>query len=151
LLAGVIYQFCGFVLASVVFQMIIGALPWLPLMLLMAEYIVREEALFGRKTAIPWVAIGAAALGMNVLAGHVEVTLYSLLITGYYAGVRWFMDWWRNRQHRVTLRKAGWLLAMVVLGIGLAAIQFFPLVEFANTNWRSERSNLETVLSYAHP
>jgi O-antigen/teichoic acid export membrane protein len=151
MLAGVIYQFCGFVIASVVFQMMIGALPWLPLMLLMAEYIVREESLFGRKTAIPWVAIGAAALGMNVLAGHVEVTLYSLLITGYYAGFRWLVDWWRNRQHGVTLRKAGWLLVMVVLGIGLAAIQFLPLVEFANTNWRSERSNLETVLSYAHP
>jgi O-antigen/teichoic acid export membrane protein len=151
MLAGVIYQFCGFVLASVVFQMMIGALPWLPLMLLMAEYIVREQSLFGRKTAVPWVAIGAAALGMNVLAGHVEVTLYSLLITGYYAGFRWVMDWWRNRHHAVTLRKAGWLLSMVILGIGLAAIQFFPLVEFANTNWRSERSNLETVLSYAHP
>src|SRR5688500_1402421 len=128
MLAGVIYQFCGFVLASVVFQMMIGALPWLPLMLLMAEYIVREQALFGRKTAVPWVAIGAVALGMNVLAGHVEVTLYSLLRTGYYAGWRWLVDWWHNRQHGTTLRKAGWLLSMVILGIGLAAIQFFPLV-----------------------
>ena len=151
LLAGIIYQFCGFVIASVVFQMMIGAIVWLPLMLLMAEFIIREEQLFGRKTAIPWVAIGAIALGLNILAGHVEVTLYSLMITGYYSAVRWGVDWWRNRDHRATFRKGCWLLAMVILGIGLAAIQFFPLVEFANSNWRSERSSLETVLSYAHP
>ncbi|MDQ7036511.1 MAG: oligosaccharide flippase family protein [Anaerolineae bacterium] len=151
MLAGVVYQFSGFVIASVVFQMMIGALPWLPLMLLMAEFIIRKRELFARKTAIPWVAIGAAALGMNILAGHVEVTLYSLIITGYYAGIRWFVDWWRNRDHRAALETAAWLLSMVILGIGLAAIQFFPLVEFANSNWRSERSDLETVLSYAHP
>jgi O-antigen/teichoic acid export membrane protein len=151
MLAAVVYQFGGFVLASVVFQMMIGALPWLPLMLLMAEYIIREKELFGRKTAIPWVAIGAAALGMNILAGHVEVTLYSLIITGYYAGIRWLVNWWRTRDNWATLKTAAWLLTMVVLGIGLAAIQFFPLVEFANTNWRSERSSIETVLSYAHP
>lgn len=151
MLAGVIYQFCGFVIASVVFQMMIGALPWLPLMLLMAEYIIRKRELFGRKTAIPWVAIGAAALGMNILAGHVEVTLYSLIITGYYAGIRWIVDWWRNRDHSAALQTAAWLLSVVILGIGLAAIQFFPLVEFANSNWRSERSSIETVLSYAHP
>ena len=34
LVSGVIYQLCGFVLASVVFQMMIGGIVWLPLLLL---------------------------------------------------------------------------------------------------------------------
>jgi O-antigen/teichoic acid export membrane protein len=151
MLAGVIYQFGGFVIASVVFQMMIGALPWLPLMMLMAEFIIREQNILGRKTAIPWVAIGATALGLNVLAGHVEITLYSLLITGFYAGIRWLIQWFQTREHGATLRKAAWLLTMVILGLGLASLQFIPLYDFVQTNWRAERGDYETVVAYAHP
>ena len=150
MLAGVVYQLGGFVIASVVFQMMIGAIPWLPLMLLMIEFIIRKRQLFGYKTAIPWVAIGAIALAMNVLAGHVEVTLYSLLISGFYAGGRWLHDFMRLRDMRLMLTQAGWMLAMIVLGIGLASIQFLPLVEFAQSNWRAERSDYATVVDYAH-
>lgn len=148
LLAGIIYQFCGTVIASVVFQMMIGALPWLPLMLLMSEFIIRQKVVFGRKTAIPWVTIGAIALALNILAGHVEITLYSLLITGFYAGIRWLHDAMSKRE--AVFRKAAWLLAMVILGFGLGAIQFIPLYDFVQTNWRAERSSYETVASYAH-
>ena len=151
MLAGVIYQLSGFVIASVVFQMMIGALPWLPLMMLMAEFIVREQAIFGRKTAIPWVAIGAIALGLNILAGHIEITLYSLLITGFFAGLRWLIQWFNNREHRAAIRQAAWLLIMVILGIGLAALQFIPLYDFVQSNWRAERGSYETVVGYAHP
>src|SRR5688572_45933 len=148
LLAGIIYQFCGTVIASVVFQMMIGALPWLPLMLLMSEYIIQQKAIFGRKTAIPWVAIGAIALALNILAGHVEITLYSLLITGFYSGMRWLHDAMSKRED--VFKKAAWLLAMVILGFGLGAIQFIPLYDFVQTNWRAERSSYETVAGYAH-
>ncbi|GAB5492730.1 MAG: hypothetical protein Phog2KO_29450 [Phototrophicaceae bacterium] len=150
MLAGVVYQLGGFVMASVVFQMMIGALPWLPLMLLMLEFIIRKKRLFGHKTTIPWVAVGAFAIAMNVLAGHVELTLYSLLISGFYAGGRWLHDYMRLRQMRLMLTQAGWMLSMVILGIGLASIQFFPLVEFAQDNWRAERSDYATVVDYAH-
>ena len=150
MLAGVIYQFGGFVIASVVFQMMIGAIPWLPLMLLMIEFIIRKRPLFGRKTAIPPVTIGAIALAMNILAGHVEVTIYSLLISGFFAGGRWLHDFMRLRKMSEMLSQAAWMLAMIILGIGLAAIQFLPLFEFAGINWRAERSDYATVVSYAH-
>jgi len=153
-LAGIIYQFSGFVLASVVFQMMIAALPWLPLMLLASEFILREKAFFGRHSAIPWVALGAIALGMNILAGHVEVTLYSLLMTAYFAGLRWLWQIWRNRRNRAKyaapLRRAIWLALMLILGFGLASLQFIPLLEFVQTNWRAERSSYETVVGFAH-
>ncbi len=153
LLAGIIYQFAGFSIASVVFQMMIGGLPWLPLILLMTEFVIREQTVFGRKTAIPWVVIGAGALGMNILAGHVEITIYTLLITGYYILTQWIHDWWfKNRETpRNALRKGFWCAAMLALGIGLAALQFLPLYEFAQTNWRAERSSYETVVGFAHP
>lgn len=151
MLSGIIYQFSGFVLASVVFQMMIGAIPWLPLMLLMIEYIIRRKRLFGRKTTIPWVAIGAVALAMNVLAGHVEITIYCLLISGFYAGVRLLHDTVRVRNMSAMFEQAGWLITMIVLGIGLAAIQFLPLYDFVQLNWRAERSEYSAVVDFAHP
>lgn len=151
LLAGIVYQLSGFALASVVFQMMIGGLPWLPLMLLSSELILRRKALFGRRTALPWVGLGAVALGMNILAGHVEITIYSLLITGFYAGLRWLWDAWQSRDWRDAGRKVAWLLMTLGIGFALGAAQFIPLFEFAQSNWRAERSSYESVVRFAHP
>ncbi len=153
MLGGVVYQLCGFMLASVVFPMIIGAAVWLPLLLLMAEYIARARPLWrGGHTPIPWVAIGGVALACNILAGHAELTIYTLLITGYYTVARLLWLWWRlERTLAQSVISGLWSVAMVALGFALAGVQFIPLLEFAQTNWRSERSSIETVLSYAHP
>ncbi|MCU0511670.1 MAG: flippase [Anaerolineae bacterium] len=152
LLAAVIYQFNGFVLASVVFPMMIGGLPWLPLLLLVTEKLVRGRALVGTGTG-PTLAlvVGAGAVGLNILAGHVELTLYTLLITAYYAALRLLALAWHTRQWRPVLWRGGRLLFMVALGFGIGSLQFIPLYDFVQSNWRSERSDLATVLSYAHP
>jgi len=157
-LSGAVYQLCGFMIASAVFPMIIGAAVWLPLILLMIENIIRERGFWIFKgTAIPWVVVGAIAIGCNILAGHVEITIYTLMIAGYYAGLRLLWTAWAKRQQTNTLpirwtgTTAVWLLVMVGLGLGLGAIQFIPLFEFVQTNWRAERSSLDMVLGYAHP
>lgn len=149
LLAGIVYQLGGFILSSVVFQMMVGGYAWLPLMLWMIERLVRRQS--------PSVSliVGAGALGMNILAGHAEITLYSLLIAGYYGGLRSIWQAWQERVQvalwRGVLERGALLVALVALGFGLGAVQFIPLLEFAASNWRAERSSLATVLSYAHP
>ena len=157
-LSGVVYQLAGFMIASVVFPMIIGAVVWLPLILLMIENIIRSRKFWiFQGTGIPWVIIGALAIGCNILAGHVEITIYTLLIAGYYGGMRllWqLISTWRDTQNipiRWGLSKSMWLLVMVSMGLGLGSVQFVPLFEFVQTNHRADRSSLETVLSYAHP
>ena len=157
-LAGIVYQLSGFLIASAVFPMIVAAAVWLPLILWMIENILRGRSLWiFRGTALLWVVIGAIAVGCNILAGHIELTIYTLLIAGYYAAFR--LNWAFARRWRETggppFRWAAisslWLVALVALGIGLAALQIIPLYEFVGSNWRAERSSLETVLGYAHP
>ena len=156
-LAGIVYQLSGFMIANAVFPMIVAAAVWLPLILWMIENILRGRNLWiFRGTALLWVVIGAIAIACNILAGHIELTVYTLLIAGYYAAFR--LLWECIRQVRATRRfPIAWaasssmtLIAMVLLGLGLAALQLIPLYEFVQTNWRAERSSLETVLSYAH-
>ncbi len=145
-LGAIVYQFNGFVIASVVFPMIIGGFVWLPLLLW-----ITERVLLGRGRMVLNVCIGAMGLGMNILAGHAEITIYTLLISGYYALCRLIWLGWHGRAWREATLKGAWLLLMVGLGLGLGAIQLIPLFEFVQTNWRAERASLDTVRTYAHP
>ncbi len=156
-IAGLVYQLCGFMIASVVFPMIVAAAVWLPLILWMIENIVRGRSLgIFRGTSLPWMIVGAVAVGCNGLAGHIELTIYTLLIAAYYATFRllWtVISRWRatGRPDLLWLgRTSVWLLLLVALGLGLAALQLIPLFDFVQSNWRAERSSLETVLGYAH-
>ncbi|MCL4252396.1 MAG: flippase, partial [Anaerolineae bacterium] len=150
IVAGVTYQLCGFFIASAVHPMIIGAAVWLPLILWMVEWIVSKKPFMGKNASALYVVIGAIAIACNIFAGHIEMTLYSLLITGYYSAGRLIWEWVKGNR-RESVSSAVWLLGMAGLGLGLGAIQLIPLYEFVNTNWRAERASLDTVLGYAHP
>ncbi|MCE2473145.1 MAG: hypothetical protein J4G18_14900, partial [Anaerolineae bacterium] len=123
----------------------------------MIENILRGRNLWiFQGAALPWGIIGGLAIGCNILAGHIELSIYTLLIAGYYAAVR--LIWEFGRRWRAggslplpwALSSSLWLLVMLLLGLGLAALQLIPLYEFVQGNWRAERSSLATVLSYAH-
>ncbi len=151
IIAGITYQLCGFLIASAVFPMIIGAAVWMPLLLLIAEFIIRRQPVLGQQSSVPWVVVGAGGLACNIFAGHVEMTIYTLLILAYYSATRLILVAWENRRITPESMKAGlWLTLMVALGIGIALVQFVPLYEVAQNNWRAERNDLSTVLGYAH-
>lgn len=153
LVGGVVYELSAFFVISAVFPMIIGAAAWLPLVLWMVEWIIqRRVALRGTPTVIPWVAIGAVALGCNLLAGHVEITYYTLLIAGYYAAGRLLVERLAGRLNwREVVTRGLALLVMVGLGIGLGAVQFIPLFELVSKNFRSGSASFQQVLDWAHP
>lgn len=158
-LAGVVYQLSATFVISAVFPMIIGAAAWIPLVLLMAEFVIQQRPfLRGRPASAPWVVIGAIALGCNILAGHVEITYYTLIITAYYAAMR--LGWAAfapasqkaalSKRLRWAVGRGFWLMAMVGLGLGLGAIQFIPLFELVSVNYRDGRTTLDQVLDWAH-
>ncbi len=150
--AGVAYQLCGFYLVSVVFSMIIAAAAWLPLILLMTEYVIRQRpALGGRPATVPWAAMGAAALGMVCLAGHAEIILYTVLITAFYAACRLATLAWRAREVSVLIRPALALALMGALGLALGGVQLLPLVEAVRDNFREGAATLAQVQGWALP
>ncbi|MFN8372230.1 MAG: oligosaccharide flippase family protein [Anaerolineae bacterium] len=163
LVAGVTYQLSGFFVISAVFPMIIASAAWLPLVLLMTEYVIRQQpALRQRPTSAVWVIIGALALGCNVLAGHVEITYYTLIITAYYAAARLLWELWQRTRAssspsplaggvRFILARGLWLCVMVALGLGLGAVQFVPLFELVRVNFRSDSASFSDVLNWGHP
>ena len=186
-LAGLIYQGCGFmVVSAAVFPMIIGAAAWLPLLLACIEKIVTTAGSHTeqRAAAFPWVTLGAMALGLQTLAGHIEFTIYTLLVMAAYAAWRLLphaLQTIRTTYHtsppithhvsRIThhapmehrprtdgtsatphvTRPVAWLLALVLLGLMLGAVQLIPLYEVGQTNFRQDATTLAQVRDYAFP
>ncbi len=153
LVSGMVYQLSGFFIVSVVFTMIIAGAVWLPLLLAIIELMIRKQEDKGRAgySPIPYVAAGALILGVQTLAGHVEITYYTLLVSGFYTLCRLLILWRRQATPRFALRLAGWLLAMVILGVGLGAVQLIPLYEVVSQNFRDNSVTLAQVRAWALP
>lgn len=154
-IAGLAYQGCGFLLVSAaVFPMMIGAAAWLPLLLACLERVVRvSTAPAGAGKTLPWAALGGLALGCQILAGHIEITYYTLLVMAAFAGWRLVS---RLRQQgyrgmRAWGRPAGWLIALVLLGLMLGGIQFIPFFEVGQANFREGSATLAEVRGWAYP
>ncbi len=168
LFAGVAYMFSGFLIVSVVFTMFIAAVPWLPALLAVIELIIRKQEGkgTGHYSPIPYVAVGAAIVGMVALAGHPELIYYTLLVAGAYALVRLLAAWrllglvqeavdpsaerGGGRTRRI-VELGLWLLAMVGLGLALGAVQLLPLAELLPLNFRQGSASLEQVRGWAWP
>ncbi len=151
--AAIAYQFSAFMIVSVVFPMMIAGAAWLPFLLLMIEFTIRRRPLRGdRPAVVPWIALGAGGLAMNIFAGHVEITYYTLIVIAYYAAARLIMLWWLSRRDwRRLVRPAASLIGMVALGMGLGAAQFIPLFELGSRSFRQNAADFATVQSYAFP
>ena len=154
-LAGITFQFSGFLVVSVVHPMIVAAASWLPLLLALTELTIQRRSFLKQgQSMLPWAILGAVALGLQLLAGHAEITYFTLLVLAAFAA-------WRLCYTALTTPRAQWraevlspaagLLLMVALGLGLGAVQYIPLYEVVRTSFRQGAVTLEQVLSWAYP
>ena len=62
--------------------MILAAVAWLPLLLAIIEKVIQKQAEKGNApfSPVPYIVGGALILGVQVLAGHIEITYYTLLV-----------------------------------------------------------------------
>ncbi|MCL4262565.1 MAG: flippase [Anaerolineae bacterium] len=159
-LAGLVYQGGGYlVVSAVVFPMISGAVVWLPLLLACIDKVISGSIRRARSTWL-WLMLGAAALGTQIPAGHIEFTIYTLLVMAVYAlwqvvaGGWWLVAGGTDYRLRITdygLRPLLYLTGMVLLGLMLGAIQLIPLYELGQANFREAASSLAEVRGYAFP
>jgi len=113
--AGVAFSFSGFMTAFRGYPMEDAAV-WLPLILWCIERLRAEPT-------SPRLAASAVALAMPLLAGHPETAAHIYLLAGIYALFRSQA----GRRTRFLSASAG----AILLGVGLAAIQVVPTLEWA--------------------
>jgi hypothetical protein len=130
-LGGLAYAFGGFAVGQVGHLNQISAAAWLPGVLLAYDRFV----VTGRRL---WIALGAAALALQLLAGHPQETYMTLIVLGLFGVVR--APWTRPGQ-LAGCAVAGAVLCL--LGAAVAAAQLLPTLELAplsirgaGVNWR---------------
>ncbi len=146
-LAGLIYQGSGFLLVSTaVFPMVVSAAVWLPVLLAAIEAITTTS-----RRKLLWGIAGSIALGLQIFAGHIEITYYTLLIMGLYAAWRLLINGVVRRSVKPLFQPAGLLLAMVIVGVMLGAVQLIPFYEVGSVNFREGAAAFDEVLGWAFP
>lgn len=156
LLGGLVFQGSAFLTISVVFQMIIAAATWLPLLLAMIHKLFEKarQGITDPTAYIPWVFIGSVALGLSALAGHPEMFYYNVLVGALY-GVWHLVGLWRDQRSahpwRIVNLVAFWGIALACVGALLGAAQLVPLYELVRANFREGSATLAEVRSWAYP
>ena len=162
-IAGLVFQGGAYlVISAAVFPMISGAVVWLPLLLGCVEKVIGDwrleiKGLPNLQSPISnlplWIGLGAIALGCQILAGHIEFTIYTLLVMAAYAAWRLLGQAWtlRNTQYaiRTMIRPSLSIIAMVFLGLLLGAVQLVPLYELGQVNFREAATSYNEVVDFA--
>lgn len=152
-LAGVTFMFSGFMVIRNVFPMIVAAAVWLPVILTAVERIVRR-AEGGEASLVPHmpdVALGTVSFGMVFLAGHPEMYYYIALVAGAYGAWRLAGAHLSSTSQPSLISGASALLCMALLGLGLGAAQWLPLLKLVRHNFRGGATTFQEVLNWAYP
>ena len=124
LLGGMVFMFNAVTVGWLMWDSAAGAMVWLPWVLWALETVIRS----GR-----WLAVipGALAIALTYLGGHLQWSLYALLIFAWYGAFRWL--WPGSIARR---RVASAVVLMVGFGTALAMIQILPTLEYASQGHR---------------
>jgi hypothetical protein len=138
-LGGLVYAFGGFAVGQVGHLNQISAAAWLPAVLLAYHR-------FAVTRHVAWLALGALALGLQLLAGHPQETYMTLIVLGIFGVVT---APWRNVRLLVVCGVAG--AGMCALGAGLAAAQLLPTLELAPLSIRGAGVNWADAVAGSLP
>ncbi len=136
-LAGLVFGTCAFMTTHHGHTTIIHVAAWLPLLLWAVEEL-------RQRVRLTWVSILAGAVGCCVLAGHPQVAVLCLLLTGCYFACS--LPGAPAGHFRFLVS----VVSSLVLGVALTAIQTLPTAEFTELTARSA-PNYEYFCSYHFP
>ncbi len=134
ILAGVSYGFSHFMIVWLEYNTIGHVILYLPLILLSIEEIISKKSLL-------WNGIFVFSLASMLLAGHIQIAGYILVFVVLYLLVR------ANKKQLVIL------LSLLLLSVGISAVQLFPGIELIMNSARSNHEYsflLQKILIQPH-
>ena len=141
LTAALIFTFGGYLTSYPALQLaILETLVWLPLILWLLELSASALADRSGRRALGWTLTAGLALGLSILAGHPQSTLFVLYGTVAYALFRLFAPRAAGLQAASVGRRLGLVALFVAVGLGIAAVQLLPSLEFMRLTTRAAGS-----------
>jgi Bacterial membrane protein YfhO len=135
--AGIVYSMSGFMMTHLGHAGMIHAAAWIPLLVCALERLRHRIEAW-------WAAIGIVSVVCCFLGGHPQISVYGLGIGLFYAVfLGWSAPIGRGKFYRVA---AG----MMLVGVGLCAIQILPTLELSRLSLRREMT-FEVFLQLSLP
>jgi hypothetical protein len=126
-ISGICYGMSGFCLCHFEHASMIHAAIWIPLILTAIEKL-------SKRTDVFWSIIGSLAVCMSILGGHPQISVYGLGLSGIYALYAGLSEKQSGLKNYIAI------IGIFVLGIGLAAIQIIPTLEWMHQSTRETMS-----------
>jgi hypothetical protein len=117
------YMFNGFLVARVVHLSIMAGAALIPLVFWSVERLLQQR---DRRSFV----VAAAMVGIQALAGHPQIPIYTAVGLGIYVVVVMINQWRQARRWHV-FQPLAYLAGIYVVGYALVAIQLVPWIEFA--------------------
>jgi Bacterial membrane protein YfhO len=141
-LAGLSYCCSGYFITHLVHPNFVHTAAWIP----WALGTLRQVVSTGRTR---WMALGAVAVGLSLLAGGLQLAYYglgaALVLAGGWAAAE------SSLSPKQRLARFGLVAVAVGLGLALAAIQLVPTAEFSAHSVRAHGVTLDLARSYRLP
>ena len=146
MVAALTFMFSGYVIARAGFLSIVCVVAWLPAVLLGVERALNvNPAATGRDRLRAAVGL-AAATAMLLLAGHIQLAYYILVLAGAY--LLW-QSVARTGISAATIKCAIPPAAGILLGVAAAAVQLAPAWELARESVRQQGMDYLAATSYS--
>lgn len=144
IIAGLAFSLSSFWIARASFFSMIWAGSWLPWLILTAGEIADPISGYKKnKNFLPMPFV--LCLSMQLLAGHAQLTWYSILLTAIWvlAGIS---KSWRLREILTGFSR---LMLSGILSAGIAAVQLIPTAEYLLNSQRAEAYGFEKAMVYS--
>jgi hypothetical protein len=133
LISAVSYSFSMFMVGHVIHPMIVYQLAWLPLVLMLFVKAFDTKKIF-------YAIIAGAILGMAMLSGHPQTTLYVVTLLGLVGLYQLFFLFKNSKFSRSIVKAILIFFIPFVIAVGIFAIQYLPSKELSRFAQRNEVS-----------
>ncbi len=143
-ISGMSFALCGYLVARVGFFSIIWTAAWLPWVILSASRIAipgREPESGNHSVPVSLIA----CLTLMLLAGHAQVSWYTLILAGAWV----LVGGWQRQGFRTAVTALGRYAAAVAAAVLLAAVQLIPTGEYLLQSQRAATVDYETAMAYS--
>ena len=138
LVAAVAFTFSGYLTSYPPLQLaILETQAWLPLILLVLDVAAGHLAAADERAAIRWSVAGGLLLGVSFLAGHPQSALLVLYASLAFFLYRLFASLSSSPDLHFLFRRLRWAVLLLLTGLGVAAVQWLPSLEFMRLTTRA--------------
>ncbi|MFC1875127.1 YfhO family protein [Chloroflexota bacterium] len=142
-LSAIVFIFGAFITSHVYaghYTMICAAI-WLPLLFLLFDMaLTRKSLMLG--------LVAGVVLGIQLLAGHIQITYLSLIALSLYLAYKLFFTI-KDRDYRNILKPIIIMAVMLIAGILLSAVHLFPTYEYSMYSTRAGGLSYEWATSFS--